>query len=283
MNAAYQWMTGLLRAVGSKPGQDSNRNGSLWQCPAHNDAAPSLSVRAAPDGSVWVTCFRGCPRRAVLDALRLSEPPSGTGPFIDPAEYARRARIRIGFPPVTRHAGHPASRGYRLEAMHDYGRAILLRWRNGQQKELLWETRLDDGTTIPGLVGVRLTDLPLYREREIQQATALGEPVLVVESESSCDAIKGMYVTTWAGGAPAVNIGRLATVLGGYPRIVVIPDNDPAGLAVLRRLEAAGLAPAHILPAEGEDARDLYTKTGAQGLADLVNAALHGHQIRSAA
>lgn len=42
---------------------------ALLHCPAHHDRTPSLSVRERGGGIVW-TCFTGCERRAVTDALR---------------------------------------------------------------------------------------------------------------------------------------------------------------------------------------------------------------------
>lgn len=45
-----------------------------WQsrCPAHDDNAPSLSIRELDDGRVLIHCFAGCPTVEVLDALGLS-------------------------------------------------------------------------------------------------------------------------------------------------------------------------------------------------------------------
>jgi hypothetical protein len=40
-------------------------------CPAHDDKAPSLSVRELPDGRVLLHCFAGCPAESVLSAVGL--------------------------------------------------------------------------------------------------------------------------------------------------------------------------------------------------------------------
>jgi DNA primase len=114
----------------------------------------------------------------------------------------------------------------------------------------------------------------LYREGDVRKAIALGEVVLLVESESSVDALTGHYATTWPGGASSVQIGRLTSVLGGYERLVVIPDVDPAGLAALDTLRAAGRAPHVIIAGPGEDARDLLSRVGRAEFELLVNAAL---------
>jgi hypothetical protein len=41
------------------------------QCPAHEDANPSLSIRELADGRVLLHCFAGCPTAEVLEALAL--------------------------------------------------------------------------------------------------------------------------------------------------------------------------------------------------------------------
>lgn len=265
---AYEWMAGLLDAIGSQP-----IGAPVRQCPAHQDGAPSLSVRPGPDGVLWVRCFAGCDLDRILAALHCSRSRLRKAPPMPPAEYAVKTRLKVEFPAVVLRHGHPAHRGFRLEAVHDYGRHLLLRWRNGTHKELIWETQTSSGT-IPGLAGTPLATLPLYREREVRMAVAAGEPVLLVESESSVDALTGWYATTWAGGAQALNVGRLRQVLGGYPQTVVIPDNDDAGVQVLRRLTAAGLAPHTLMPAQGDDARDLYRQLGPTGFATAVERAL---------
>ncbi|MFB9237851.1 hypothetical protein ACFFWC_20195 [Plantactinospora siamensis] len=266
---AYTWMTGLLDAVGSRP-----TGGRVRQCPAHPDRVPSLSVRPGPDGGVWLKCFAGCGTAEILAALRCSRTRLAAPPPVRPDVYVRMVGLRLTFPPAVVRRGHPAGRGFHLAAVHDYGPAVLERWRSGADRELRWETVTPSGARIPGLIGVTLADLPLYREAEVRMAVAAGEPVLLVESESSVDALAGWYATTWAGGAPAVNLDRLARVLGRYPYTVVIPDHDAAGLACLRRLAAAGLAPHVLLPAAGEDARDLYGRLGPHRFADAVHAAV---------
>ena len=42
------------------------------QCPAHEDRAPSLSLREGRDGRALLHCHAGCETRQVLSALNLS-------------------------------------------------------------------------------------------------------------------------------------------------------------------------------------------------------------------
>ncbi|MFG1847800.1 toprim domain-containing protein [Micromonospora carbonacea] len=282
---AYEWFMGLLDAIGSGAANTHTEAGRRQrQCPAHADSGPSMSVRPGPDGTVRITCFTGCTRDQILAALRCSRSRLAKAAPVPPAQYAEMVGLRIDFPAVEhKRNGPPAARGFRLEAVHNYGRAVLERWRSGQHKELVWETVKPNGARVPGLFGVTLDDLPLYRETEVQMAVAVGEPVLLVESESSVDALRGWYATTWAGGASAVNIGRIAQVLGGYPNTIVIPDNDRAGLACLARLNAAGLAPHVLMPGADEDARDLHRRLGPAGFEQAVHRLLAECTTRQAA
>ncbi|BCJ65137.1 hypothetical protein [Polymorphospora rubra] len=258
MPTAHEWFSGLLDVAGSQP-----RGAALRQCPAHSDRSPSLSVRPGPEGSVRVKCFTGCTTEQILASVACSRTRLAKPAPIPPAAYAEQVRLALTFPEVVVREGSPASRGYRLEAVHDYGQAALFRWRSRSgDKELVWETRKESGALVPGLIGVTLLDLPLYRESEVRMAMATGEPVLLVESESSVDALRGFYATTWAGGADAVNLRRLVDILVGYPNTVAIPDNDPAGRRWRDRAYAAGIAPFTVWPAEGADARDLWQQLG---------------------
>lgn len=274
---AHEWFIALLGAIGSQ-----SADGKSWQCPAHHDSNPSLSVRPGPGGSVRVKCFGGCGTSAILAAVRCSRSRLAVPPPVLPAKYVEMVGLKLDFPKIEVRHGNPESRGFRLEAQHDYGRAVLFRYRSpGGSKELSWETRLASGALVPGFFGITLADLELYREAEIRMAIALGEPIALVESESSVDALKGIYSTTWAGGARAINVARIASVFVNYPHLVVIPDNDDAGRGWHARLVAAGLAPHTIWPDDGADARDLYRALGSDQFARTIQdtvASLRGGQ-----
>ena len=59
-------LAGLERVRRTAPGK--------WQarCPAHEDRAPSLSIRETDHGVVLLKCFAGCQTEAVISALGLS-------------------------------------------------------------------------------------------------------------------------------------------------------------------------------------------------------------------
>lgn len=283
MITPYTWIMALLDAVGSQPLSSTPR-----QCPAHRDSAPSLNLHDR-DGKLVMKCFAGCTWRNVLASLRVSgsalhEPPSRIdGTIWEPADYARTFCTHIDFPALETGGGHPAALGYRLEAVHDYGGWLLERWRhpNTGKKDLRWHTVTPDGT-IPGLHGTPMHELPLYRETEVRAARAMGEIVVVVESESSADALKGWVATTWAGSASSVPVQTLVRVLGGYDRTVYVPDMDDAGLRCASGLKGVeGLKGMRLVIGRiGEDAKDLYRRVGPDGFRAMVMEALGDERDR---
>lgn len=276
----------LLRALGSK------RIGKKWQCPAHGltgDHGLSLTTGTGTDGRALVFCHAGCDWKSILKALRLPGTALRVAPPTPPAKHARAYLRDVAFPPPkASEGGSPEQRGFRFESEHAYGDdvwLVRLRSKSGA-KEVTWESRnLSTGERCPGLFGRRTKDLPLYREREIRQAIGAGEPVLLVESESSVDALcrAGWYATTWAGGAGSPNLARLRDVLfvenesggrGAYPQLVVVPDYDAPGLECLDKLNDAGLL-AHLLHGDpGEDAKDMLLRVGRDTFRTLVTEAL---------
>ncbi len=109
----------------------------------------------------------------------------------------------------------------------------------------------------PDLAGTRTSDLPLYREPEIRMAVAAGERVVLVESESSADALcrAGVYSTTGPAGQKRRRSQRIAAVLG-QADVLIVADHDESRLRCLRRLRSALPTADTLLPAPGLDARD---------------------------
>jgi hypothetical protein len=83
--------------------------------------------------------------------------------------------------------------------------------------------------------------------------------VHLVESESSVDALvkAGRYATTWAGGAGAVPLAKLADVFGDGRGVVYIADSDEPGIRCAESIRAV-LPDALYLrpPTAGQDVRD---------------------------
>jgi putative DNA primase/helicase len=259
----YRWFVGLLDAVGSGP-----KGKPVRQCPGHGDATPSLSVGKGDDDSVLLHCFAGCSASDVCTALkipiaRLFHPGS-----MDPAKFARVFLRGMSFPEV-KHAASGRSLhhdGYLFESEHPYGDfawKMRYRHRTTRSKEIRWESLNQHGERVPGLLGRRERDLPLYRESEVKMAIAMDELVVLVESESSVDALNkcGLYATTWAGGAGSVPTNTVQAVLEDA-LVLYVPDNDEAGQKSLTKVEAA-LPKVPVKWGEpGEDARDVLRRIG---------------------
>src|SRR5215831_13025993 len=80
----------IINKLGGKP----TNTGWMFRCPCHNDSTPSCSLR---DKDGLVTCFAGCPRDQVeqaLDAMGFTD--DGTRREYDPIQewQDRQGRIR---------------------------------------------------------------------------------------------------------------------------------------------------------------------------------------------
>lgn len=280
--SATAWFLALLDVVGSGPvGHRRSR-----QCPAHRDSSPSLSIRESPAGAMLLRCHAGCTVDTVLGALAMSKAHLFRISPHSPDAHAALFRLEPVFPPLNlishRSVGSGASggtvrRGMRLAAIHDYGGFQLLRYRHRvtRDKGMSWERRDERGMWIPGLGGTPTAALPLYQEDQVRLGVAAGETIIVVESESSVDALNraGAYATTWAGGADQPNVVRLTAMLASAS-VLVVPDHDRPGQlcggVLVEALTEAHADVSLVLPEhDGDDARDLL---GQRGLAAFPGA-----------
>jgi hypothetical protein len=156
----------------------------------------------------------------------------------------------------------PAAATERLEVIHDYGENYKLeRWRSASGgKRLVWFRRDPAGCWIPGLGGMSTSELPLYREPDLRICAATGDPLYVVESESSVDALNkaGRYGTTWAGGASSPPLATLSAALADVPDVRVVADHDEPGIRCTQAVLAAVPHATGWLPVrKGADVRDV--------------------------
>ena len=254
------WLARLLAVTGSA----TLDGGRTFQCPAHPDATPSLSLVGRDGPRRLPRCFAGCTVRDVARALRIPTAYLLRPPDVDPACYVAAHGVAVSYP-VVQASGGPGRAGLRLEATHDYGAGFrLLRYRHPVtgRKAVEWERR-SGNVWVPGLGGTPLDALPLYRELEAKQAVGAGELLVVVESESSVDALckAGIYSVTWAGGATTPQLHRLA-LLRNHDRLLLVPDNDPPGLLCADRIREVLPRATTLLPPPGQDARDLLDTRG---------------------
>jgi hypothetical protein len=238
----------------------SGTDGCQWQCPAHVDATPSLSVAESAAGAALIHCRAGCGTTAVLAALHLGLRHLYQPPTIAPPDWLTLAGVRIGYPPlVLAHGTDPTER---LDAVHEYGATYKLeRWRAASgRKRLVWFHRDPAGCWIPGLGGMPASELPLYCETDVRIVAATGDTLYLVESESSVDALNksGHYATTWAGGASTPPLAKLAAALDDAPDVRVIADHDEPGIRCAHAILAAvPHATGWLPPRAGHDVRDV--------------------------
>ncbi|HTF34044.1 MAG TPA: AAA family ATPase [Myxococcota bacterium] len=115
--AALERVEAALRAVGSR-----TDGRGMWQCPAHEDSTPSLSVTNG-DGRVLVNCFGNCPLDAVLGKLKLTKGDL----FDEPKRKASAKPKRVATYLYVDRQGEPLRRKVRLEPGYD-GRVKTFFW-----------------------------------------------------------------------------------------------------------------------------------------------------------
>jgi hypothetical protein len=202
--------------------RDARRDGSGWaaKCPAHDDQRASVTISTGADGRVLLHCHAGCTLDAILDAVHLE------------TRDLFPAKRSITTPTKT------------IVACYDYADengAVLYQAVRYDPKGFRQRRADGAGGWIWNVNGTRrvLFGLPELSGQKV---------VYVVEGEKDVLALRaiGLVATTNAGGAGKWR-GDYAAQLAaaGVQRVIVLPDNDPAGRqhaeAVARSCDAAGL------------------------------------------
>lgn len=243
-------IVGALKAHGRvvKP----TRRGFVAQCPAHDDAKPSLAVDPGEDGRCLLKCRAGCTVESVVAALGLpmlalkagpmnaAEPPSRAVASVPP--YAARPSDADGFDTaeaaakyVRRQLGTESARyvyadedGVPVGVVlrfddGDGGKQVRPVWRIGGR----WQPRWPPG------------DRPPYLLQELKQ----WKRVFVAEGEKCADLLHslGVCATTSSGGAQAAAKTCWKALAGR--EVVVLPDADASGAKYAH--DVAALAAAH--------------------------------------
>lgn len=267
--SAFKWFTEYLEVAGAM------HIGHNWQCPAHEDSYPSLTLMESKEGTVLLFCHAGCNYTQVVESLGLS-PRLLFEPHVIPVKRTYEMNlIKPKFKPVVyRPSGsnrsrredffitnHHYSESVRLERIKFESGEKICRWQVFEEGRWVYS----NGRTL------NLNELPLYNEMEVIRGGYVGEVIVVCESESSVDALSsnGIYATTWAGGASSLKVERLRKVLKDQ-RVLWVPDNDVAGLKCSARMikEVAPVSAEWrlIMGEPDEDAKDMLSR-GALSLA----------------
>ncbi|MGV9227599.1 AAA family ATPase [Streptomyces albogriseolus] len=230
---AYERVIQALNDYGSKG------RGNSWQCPAHDDRAPSLSIGHRKDRKgVVLNCHRGCEAEDVVQALGLTM----ADLFDEPMEKRERPQIVAEYP-------YCDERGEILYVVRRIEPGY-----NGERKT--FRQYKPDGT--PSVKGVRRV---LYRLPEVLAQAHAGLPVIVVEGEKDADnlAALGTVATCNVGGAGKWS-DDYTRHLRGASEVVVIADRDEPGRkhaqAVAESVKSAGIPVRVLEPARGKDVSD---------------------------
>ena len=260
---AYDWLTEYLHQAGA------GHLGKNWQCPAHDDSFPSLSIGSRDDGAVLLFCHAGCSFEEIMKSLGLSTKLLFEPHSFNPKKLYQSNLIKPKFKPVK----YPQTTGKnrRRESFHityhqytDLVRLERIKYESGE-KICRWQVKEGKSWIYSNGGTLHLTELPLYNESEVIKGGYLGEVIVLCESESSVDAIfsKGIFATTWAGGASSPKIQRLQKVVANQ-KVLWIPDNDDAGLKcskqIVKELKPVTYRWQELLGEPDEDARDLLKR-----------------------
>ncbi len=248
----------LAAALGGKPSGD----GFSCHCPAHADTNPSLSLSEANGKILW-KCHRGCSQEAVLDALRQLGLDPGTGGNGKNGGIHHGAAHGPGRPPkakpilpVPTEALETLRAAVRSEwAVERYGECVLgSRYTDANGEVMFCVARYEHqgkGKIIRpyyyGVDGKWHEGQAMEHRRpllHLPEITGSTDPVLVVEGEKCAEVkVPGFVVTTWAGGAEALDRTDWASL--AKRETVIWPDADPPGLkaalAIARRLPHASV------------------------------------------
>jgi len=236
-------MKALDRLTGALTARGCTGRGSSWQCPAHDDRSPSLSVKAntAGDG-VIVFCHGGCATADVMAALGL-----GLGDLYD---EPRTERPRKPMRPK-----HVAAYPY-----CDENAEVLFEVRRFEPgpKGTTKTFRQYDASGKPSVKGVRRVP---YNLPAVLEAAASGAIVYNTEGEKDADRLTslGCVATTNAGGALKW-LDEYSTYFVGVAEVRMIRDRDDAGHRhadqVAASLRRAGVPVRVFEAAHGKDVTD---------------------------
>lgn len=219
----------------------------MCKCPAHDDRTASLCIKEG-DGKILVCCQAGCSTSSVVQAMGLKmadlfnddgrkkpqparKPPAKPAPAPAPAQKAA-PKQQLGdltkVYPYTDEQGAVLFEVCRFERMEDGARVKTFRQR---RKDPTHPKAKRDGY-VWSLDGVRSV---VYRLPEVVQAIQEGRTVYVVEGEKDADTLAelGFCATTNPGGASKSGTSKWLpehTELLKGARVVILPDNDAAGL-----------------------------------------------------
>lgn len=251
-------MSARNRVIDALNARSCRGRGNSWQCPAHEDRSPSLSIGPRNDGNgIVLTCHTGCDTEDVVTALGLTMADLFDEPLAKPEPGMPRRKTAEY--PYTDEQGELLFRVERWEP-----------GKNGKKKDFLQRTP-DGGYKTKGVRRV------LYRLPEVVATAKAGGVVLLCEGEKDADnlAKTGAIATTMPGGVGMGWRDDYTASLQGAAEVVIIADRDEAGITHARKVAASlnrfGVPHRITLPAVNHAKADVSDHIAAgYGFEDLV-------------
>lgn len=266
----------LARVVAALERTGCRRSGPQgdWQCPAHDDHTPSLSVHQGHHGRVLLHCHAGCAPEQVAATLGLAMRDLFPEPEPDQADDWTPRGPAIATYRYTDEAGRL------LFAVCRTVDKQFPQWRPDPSAKGGRRWSLKDKAT--GKPTVRLV---LYRLPKVLQASARGATVYVVEGEKDVHAVEaasGVATCNPGGAGPGRWREEYAAALFGASLVVVVADRDGPdpkrptnsykgqrhARRIARSLRARGIPVRLVMAAAGKDAAD-HLAAG-HGLGDFL-------------
>jgi hypothetical protein len=221
--------------------QQAGQNQWSAKCPAHEDNDPSLSISTGMDGRILLHCHVGCPVEQICGALEIT--------VADLFPWNRNSKGKI-----------VAAYKYR-----DEGGTLLyevVRYEPKNFKQRRPDQFSNDGW-IWNIRGVRRV---LYRLPEIVKAITASKPILIAEGEKDVDALvkQGYEATCNTMGAGKWKKDYSESLRSAT--VVIIPDNDKAGIshahAVFASLRGIAQSTKIVSLPNGKDPFDFFEQGG---------------------
>ncbi|MEW2082345.1 DUF3987 domain-containing protein [Streptomyces sp. NPDC005283] len=244
-------MSALNRVVAALERQGCKGKGKNWQCPAHDDGAPSLSVTHDSRGAA-LKCHAGCTTDEVVAALELTM----ADLFEEPLEKRDRPQVVAEYAYCDRN-GEVLKLVRRIEPGYNGERKTFRQFR-------------PDGK--PGTKGIPNV---LYRLPEVIATAQAGGLIFIVEGEKDVESLRALDLTATCniGGAGKWS-GSYCRFLEGASEVIVVADRDEPGRKhaadVAKSVEQAEIPVRVLEPARGKDITD-HIAAGL-GYEDLVPA-----------
>ena len=246
MSEYAEWIAALER-------NGRRRQGKLWQCPAHDDKTPSLSVTEGRNGRALVKCFGAdCDFADVRSALGIeARKPAKTRSTREPAPAPAKAPPT----PTALPDGPNITHWYYCDADGVILFVVVRRDSERGGKQITQWTPEGDAWIPSGYPGQR----PLLNLPKVMASTGR---VAIVEGEKCVDAMAaawpGQTVTTWAGGSNGWGRTDWSTLAGRD--VSLIADADEPGRTAMVKIADILIkhgARVRIAMPEGDDGADV--------------------------